>query len=268
MSWKSLETAKGVISPHPAPLPNAMGLHQAGTGHPGWHGDALWVQCPSVLFCCSSHSLPGSREQSPGLVPDIRKGILSFNRDRKVSALRTDMPRLSYSLSGSRLGNQASNSAWCEVGLQQDLQRVHTCPAGAGKGSESCVGPTGSPKAAGSTREPSRAGWQKDVVVALVARPCCALCWGTHIPGTPALPTRATLGKATSNTKMQMSGAQNAPARSSPGLSRQRRTTISTPRCSQNISKGSGEGMAVTAPREAGGAQCFWNVFSTGGRGP
>lgn len=83
-----------------------------------------------------------------------------------------------------------------QPGVEWDCSKTHSVstPAllGQEKAPEPCVGLTGSPKAAGSSRELSRAGWQKDVVVALVARPRCALCWGTHLDTTSS----ASLGHA------------------------------------------------------------------------
>lgn len=142
MSWRSLETAEGVIRPHPAPKP-------WGCTRLVW--DTLWVQCPSVLFGCSSHSPPCSREQSPELMPDIRKGILSFNRDRKVSAWRTDMRQL-LPLSVWKAGWESGLKT--QPGGKWDCSKTHSAstPAllGQEKAPESCVGPKGFPKAAGS----------------------------------------------------------------------------------------------------------------------
>lgn len=173
------------------------------------------------------------------------------------------MPQLSQFLSGRRLGKRAPNSAWW------DCSKTHSVPTPALLGQEKALSPAWCPQAPQKQQEApgSRAGqggrrtlwwpwWHGRAVPSA----------GGHISGTPALPACATPGKAASNTKMWMSRGQNAPAQSSPGLSHQHRTTISIPHCSQNVPKGSGgEGMAVTASGEAGRAQSFWSVFSTGG---
>lgn len=62
-------------------------------------------------------------------MPDIGKRILSFNRDRKVSAFRTHMPKLSHFSVWKQAGKAGLNLAWSEAGLQQDQERVGTCPA-------------------------------------------------------------------------------------------------------------------------------------------
>lgn len=53
-------------------------------------------------------------------MPDIGKRILSFNQDRKVSAFRTHMPKLSHFSVWKQAGKEGLNLAWSEAGLQQD----------------------------------------------------------------------------------------------------------------------------------------------------
>lgn len=106
----------GLILPHSPAL--RRGQHEASIRHPGWVPRGS--KCPSVLSGHPSRSLPGSGEQSPGLMPDIEKRIFFFNQVGKVSASGTDMPELSHFCVWKQAGKAGLNSAWSEAGLQQE----------------------------------------------------------------------------------------------------------------------------------------------------
>lgn len=132
---------------------------------------SFWLLKPLPAWQQGAEPRADARHQGRDFILQLRQESVCLE-DRRAPALPLSVWK--------QAGKAGLKLSLVSVGLQQDPQRVHTCPAGAGKGSEPCVGPTDSPKTAGSTRELSRAGWQKNGVVTLVAQPRCALCWGTH----------------------------------------------------------------------------------------
>lgn len=105
---------------------------------PGWHGTPCESNAPlSFLAVQATPCL------AQGAEPDIRKGILSFNRDRKVSALRTDMCQLSHFLSGSCW----ESSLKTQPGVKWDCSKTHSVPTPALLGQEKALSPVWSPQA-------------------------------------------------------------------------------------------------------------------------
>lgn len=217
-SWKGLETAEGAIRPRPAPLPNAMD----GTSL-AW--DTWSTAPPSFLAARATPSLAaGSRAQ--GLMPDIRKGILSFNRDRKSVCLEDRHDPALPLLVWKQAGKTGLKLSLVRSGI---AARPVACPHLPCWGRKRLQALRGAHKAPQKQQEApgSRAGqggrkttwwpwWHGHAVPSA----------GGHIPGTLALPARATPGKAASNTKIWMSGGQNAPARSSMGLHNHEHPTL------------------------------------------
>lgn len=182
--------------------------------HPGWVLRAS--QCPSVLSGHPSHSPPGNGQQSPGLMTDIGKKILSFNRDGKVSASGIDVPKLSHFSVWKQAGKAGLNSAWSKAGLQQDSGACWYLPGCDGWGwRESCRRKLcilhGAHRLPKSNKKRQRAevtrarGGRKDVVVAQPSGAAAVLCpllgtpqpgWLQCLPETPAPPPSTRTGSS------------------------------------------------------------------------